>query len=211
MGRSKMSEPETATPAQSPVIVSENAMRPYLYILSIAFLSSCMAKPKADILIVPFERGYDMVKLDLDTLSKPIVFSDAFWQHFTATFPSATIALFSRRTDEYDNIIQLSDSAYSYGLISSRNQIFLRNHLPKNLSKEESENYWEGIGFFVLPDSPDANAQHEPEVTLERHWSKATQAVEKEYEQFMALVTDQDREYAVVAKKQVIDSILRKY
>lgn len=169
-----------------------------------------MGKPKADIVIVPFERGYDVVKLDLDTLSKPIVFSDTFWKHFTSTFPSATITLFSRRADEYDNIIQLSDSAYSYGLISSRNRIFLRNHLPKNLSKEESESYWEGLGFFVLPDTPGSNTQHEPEVTLERHWSKASETVEKEYLQFFAMVTD-DREYAVVAKKKVIDSILGKY
>lgn len=173
-------------------------------------LGSCATRQQKDIFVVPFERKSDVVKVDLDTVKHPIVFSDAFWNHFTSTFPSASITLFSRRGDDYDNYIELSDSAYSYGLISSRHKIFFVNHLPKNLSKEESESYREGLGFFIIPDSPAAAINHEPEVTLERHWNKAPQEVEKEYLQFYSLITG-DGEYMVVAKKALIDSILKKY
>jgi hypothetical protein len=170
-----------------------------------------MTKSKKDIFVIPFERGYNDIKLDLDTLDKHIVFSDAFWNHFTSTFPSATITLFSRQNDEYDNVINLSDSSYNYGLISSRNRIFFLNHLPKNLSKEESNSYREGIGFFVVPDSTNKNNLQEPEVTLERHWNEASKEVEQEYLRFFSFVSDHDREYAVIAKRTLIDSILRKY
>src|SRR5215217_605194 len=130
-------------------------MRPFIYILSILFCSSCMTKTKKDIFVFPFQRGYTDIRLNLDTIDNQIVFSDAFWNHFTSTFPSATIALFNRQDDEYDNVIKLSDSSYNYGLISGKNRIFFLNHLPKNLSKEESNSYREGIGFFVVPDSGD--------------------------------------------------------
>ena len=170
-----------------------------------------MTKRKKDIFIVPFQRVYNDIRLNLDTVVNQIVFSDAFWNHFSSTFPSATIALFNRQDDEYDNIIKLSDSSYNYGLISSRNRIFFLNHLPKNLSKEESNSYWEGTGFFVVPDSTDADKTQDPEVMVERHWNKASKEVEQEYLRFFSFVSDHDNEYAVIAKKSLIDSILKKY
>jgi hypothetical protein len=186
-------------------------MRPITIILLVIITSSCITDKKQDIFIVPFERGYENIKLNLDTVKNAIVFSDAFWKHFTTTFPSPTIVMFNRLNDPYDNVLELSDSSYTYGLISSRNQLFLRNHLPKNLSKEESESYWEGTGFFVIPDSATVRDDHEPEVALERHWSKAPEAVEKEYLNFFSLVTNFNQEYAIVAKKALVDSIKRKY
>jgi hypothetical protein len=170
-----------------------------------------MTKSKKEIFIVPFERSYNDIKLDVNTLDNQMVFSDAFWNHFTSTFPSATIALFKRQDDEYDNVIKLSDSSYDYGLISSRNRIFFLNYLPKNLSKEEINSYRKGIGFFVVPDSTDANGQREPDITLERQWSKASKEVEQEYLHFFSFVNDFDNEYAVIAKRTFIDSILKRY
>ena len=170
-----------------------------------------MVKKEKDIFIVPFERGYQDIRLNLDSANNEIVFSDAFWTHFTTNFPSATIALFNRRNDDYDNVIKLSDSSYNYGLISERNKIFFLNHLPKNLSKEESKSYREGIGFFTVSDSTDNNDLDDPEVPLESHWRKAPEEIEKEYLHFYSLINDNDKEYAIVAKKALIDSILKKY
>jgi hypothetical protein len=170
-----------------------------------------MTKRKEGIYIVPFERGYEVKRLDIDTLKNPIILSDAFWQHFTSTFPSATIGLFTDNLQEYNSQLQLTDSTYSFGLISDRNRIFFLNHLPKNLTKEESNSYREGLGFFILPDSTDTSEPHKPEVTLERHWSKASKEVETEYLRFYSFVVDHERQYALVAKKALIDSILMKY
>jgi hypothetical protein len=191
--------------------VSGNEMRPFTIILLAIIISSCVTDKKQDSFIVPFERGYENIKLDLDTVKNAIVLSDAFWKHFTSTFPSPTIVMFNRLNDPYDNVLELSDSYYTYGLISSRNQLFLRNHLPKNLSKEESESYWEGTAFFIIPDSTTARDGHAPEVAIERHWSKAPEAVEKEYLKFYALVTDFKQEYAIIAKRALVDSIMQKY
>ena len=180
------------------------------FIDNLTLHGSCMTKSNKEIFIVPFERGYEDISLNLDTISNQIAFSDAFWNHFTSTFPIAVIALFNRQDDEFDNIIKLSHHSYDYGLISDRNRMFLLNHLPQNLSKEESTSYWQNTGFFLIPDTTDISEIREPEIPG-RQWIQASNEVKQEYLLFFSLVADHDKEYALIAKKTLIESILKKY
>ena len=167
-----------------------------------------MNKKSNDVFIVKSDSGIPR-HLDLNSIKERIVFSSEFWQYFSFTFPDATVALFSQPSLS-PNTVQLSDTTYVGITIHSLNRAAILNRLPKDLTEEQSKNYFKGGGYFVIPtDSLNQDSKHEyrEEVT----WKEASQQVQKEYMLFRSLLTDFDNDFIMIAKKDFIKNLLKDY
>jgi hypothetical protein len=169
-----------------------------------------MTKRQEDIYIIPIDRQSKTETINLDTIKNCVVFSEEFWDYFTGTFPYATIGLFYNGRTESG--FQLSDTSYDYSLISYHNRLSIINRLPKDLSEKESNSYFKGGGFFVVPNDSihDNINQGQTEAEETTKWLKASEQVEKEYLQFYQLLKNMDNDYLIIAKTKLIDNLVPK-
>ena len=178
-------------------------MKIFLQILFIIVLTSCGTRRQEDIFIIPVDRQSNASTIDFDTIKNKIVFSSEFWDYFTSAFPYATIGLFQQA--KVKSGLQLSDTSYACNLISHNNRLSLLNRLPKDLSKKESNSYFKGGGFFVIPtDSNQKVNQGQTQEEEETKWLKASGQVEKEYLRFYQLLKNMDNDYLIIAKTKFI-------
>jgi hypothetical protein len=178
-------------------------MRSKLCIISfIIFLWSCLRQVPENAFVIPFDD--EAVSIDVRNIQSDIKFSKAFLNYLTLKFPAASSAIFTGDYD-YNKLVNLSDTAYTFGVISNRNRLVLINTMPKNLLKEESDLYFKRSGFFTFLDSADKARQDS--VFEERvKWEKAPKEIEKEYLKLYALVKDSTQGYLVIVKKELLES-----
>lgn len=179
---------------------------PFFLIITI---TGCFTKRQQNIFIIPVNKLNNSSFINPETIRNPILFSDEFWNYFTKQFPSATIGLFYRPSD-IEKDFQLTDTSYNWNLISFNNRLSIINRLPKDLSEKESNSYFKGGGFFVIPnDTNQVNLSNSQKPNDEEiKWRKASKQTEQEYLQFYELLKNIDNDYLIIAKTKLLDNFL---
>lgn len=177
-------------------------MRPKIFIFSILILCSCSSQVQEYAYIIPYDEG--KISIDVENVNSSQKLSREFLNYLILKFPTASNAIF---IDDYslDNSVTLTDTAYTFGVISNRNRIYLINSMPKNLSKEESEKYFQRTGIFTFKDSADKAKQDS--IFEERiKWENAPEEIKKEYHIFYSLIRSSEQNYLIIVNKRLIES-----
>lgn len=170
---------------------------PLQFFVLLCFLASCRNSRESNIYILEVENSKPQT-INLAQAEERITFNDSFWVEFIDRFPQAAVTLFSsyNRDSTIPNI-QLSDERYTYVNLFLFNRFKLVNQLPKNLSKEESENYWSSDGFFIKVDILKTGNKRDYE------WHPASKVFEKDYDRFFRLIKDHKKDHILVIRRDL--------
>lgn len=165
-----------------------------------------MNKQSEDIFIVRI-KGTFPNQIDIDSVKDKIILSQEFWEHFTSTFPAATAFLFNQPRSG-NSSVELNDSSCVGIVVYFSNRLPIINHLPKDLSKEQSDSYFKSSGYFVIP-KDSLTSEAEVDNIDESDWKEASPQVQREYQLFRNMLDDFDNDFAVIVKKQVVENIIQ--
>ena len=170
-------------------------------ILALISLFSCSSKPLQNIVAIKIDTKDTTI--DILTSKPDAVFTKKFLNYLIEKFPTASNVIFYPY-DSTNSGIFLSDSTYEFGIISDRNKTYLINSLPKNLSKEERDNYFKQSGLFVYEDSADL-AKRDSLFEERTKWTKPPSSIEVEFLKFYPLIKSKNQ-YLIIAPKSYLDS-----
>lgn len=175
-------------------------MRRFIFLVLIISLAGCTGKKNTGIFIRSIDASAKPGQVNVKPVSSDIFFSDDLWNYITTNYQSASIELFRISNLSYPGLV--SDTAYSFAMITDSNRNNLVKYLPKDLSLAESSNYTEEM-TMKLPNAPDFVVD-----SLKRKWTKATPDVESEYLKFHGLVTSK-KDYIIIMRNSYRKHLLQ--